>query len=794
GGTTFLTYTGGSVAAGSTCTIEVPVMVPLATASGDYVSQSSSLTLSGPIIIPPAIANISVQSTQIELAKEFTDDPVVAGGSANLRYTISNLSATGALSSAAFTDDLSSLPTGTTFASTTSDGCSATIGGTGTSSISISNVALAAGASCVIDLAISIPGAAATGSFVSTTSGLTGTIGGLAVTGTAASDTLVINDVTLTFAKSFAPATVAVTETSVLTYTITNTSGAVAAALSFNDDIGTAVPGATLSNFQTTCSGASGSGSSLLSFTGGSLPGGSSCTATVDVTIPLTGTAGAFTSTSSVLSSNGIELAPAAAAGLTVLAGADVSVTKTDGVTSVNAGNTVTYTIVASNAGPAPDPSVSLTDTFSSDLACTYTSVAAGGATGNTAAGAGDLSENLSMPAGSSVTYTASCTVSITAAAGTLSNTATVAGSLVDPDSSNNAATDNDTVIVPVPAPGFTKAFGPATVAQGGMSTVTLTIDNSAAGFAATGLDVTDNLPAGMLVATPSNGSTTCVGGTVSAIPGSATASYTGGTVAANASCTVSFDVVADTSGALVNTTGALTSLFGNSGTADATLTVTPAPAPSFAKSFAPVSVEVGDVSTMTLTIDNTAALVNATTGSFSDTFPAGMVLASTPNVTANCTSGASVPSTPVTTSGSFAVSGITIAAGEVCTYTVDVQATTVGALNNTTGALSTSLGPSGTAAATLTSTSAPAPSIAGAFAPATVDPGDASTLTFTLTNASTFIEATGAAFSATLPANLVVASPANDNTTCSAGTVTASGSSISFAGGTLPVNGSCTV
>ena len=64
----------------------------------------------------------------------------------------------------------------------------------------------------------------------------------------------------------------------------------------------------------------------------------------------------------------------------------DLSITKTDGVTSAVPGQTtLVYTIVASNAGPSDDASVSVTDTFPAALTCTYTSVAAGCATGNTA-------------------------------------------------------------------------------------------------------------------------------------------------------------------------------------------------------------------------------------------------------------------------------------------------------------------------------------------------------------------------------------------------------------------------
>ena len=126
---------------------------------------------------------------------------------------------------------------------------------------------------------------------------------------------------------------------------------------------------------------------------------------------------------------------------------ADLEVSKTDGVTSIVPGETLTYTITATNNGPLDDPSATLVDSFPADLSCTYASAASGGATGNTVAGSGNLSETLSMPAGSSVTYTANCTVDPSATEKVLQNTATVATSRIDPTLGNNSATDDDTVV-----------------------------------------------------------------------------------------------------------------------------------------------------------------------------------------------------------------------------------------------------------------------------------------------------------------------------------------------------------
>ena len=116
------------------------------------------------------------------------------------------------------------------------------------------------------------------------------------------------------------------------------------------------------------------------------------------------------------------------------VASADLAITKTDGVTTATPGGSVTYTITASNAGPSDATGATVADTFPASLTCTWTCVGAGGGT-CTAAGSGNINDTVNLPAGGSVTYTASCTIAA-AATGTLSNTATVAApaGVTDPD------------------------------------------------------------------------------------------------------------------------------------------------------------------------------------------------------------------------------------------------------------------------------------------------------------------------------------------------------------------------
>lgn len=125
--------------------------------------------------------------------------------------------------------------------------------------------------------------------------------------------------------------------------------------------------------------------------------------------------------------------------------GADLRITKTDGQSTATAGSSVIYTIVASNAGPNDVASATVVDNFPAALEnCEW--VCEGGGGGScSAAGAGHINQNVSLPAGGSATFTAICDVK-SHATGSLSNTATVSSAVPDPVPANNSATDTDTL------------------------------------------------------------------------------------------------------------------------------------------------------------------------------------------------------------------------------------------------------------------------------------------------------------------------------------------------------------
>ena len=222
-------------------------------------------------------------------------------------------------------------------------------------------------------------------------------------------------------------------------------------------------------------SGSAGSGSGSLSETL-SLPAGASVTYTLSCNIDASAT-GNLSNTATVVGSfDSVSSNNSATDADTLVANADVSITKTNGVTESIPGTSTTYTLVASNAGPSDDPSVSVADTLASSLGCTWTSVAAGGAAGSAASGTGDLAETLALPVGGSVTYTLVCAID-SAATGTLNNTATVTGSF-DSVSANNSASDTDTLVASADV-SITKTNGVTESVPGTSTTYTLVASNA---------------------------------------------------------------------------------------------------------------------------------------------------------------------------------------------------------------------------------------------------------------------------------------------------------------------------
>ena len=133
----------------------------------------------------------------------------------------------------------------------------------------------------------------------------------------------------------------------------------------------------------------------------------------------------------------------------------DLAITKTDGVTSVAAGGSLTYTITASNAGPDNATGAIVTDTLPASLTgATWTCVGAGGGT-CTASGGPTLADTVNLPAGASVVYSITGSVAPTTTPGTTSVNAvlTAPAGFTDANPANNTVTQPTAIALPMVVP-----------------------------------------------------------------------------------------------------------------------------------------------------------------------------------------------------------------------------------------------------------------------------------------------------------------------------------------------------
>lgn len=214
------------------------------------------------------------------------------------------------------------------------------------------------------------------------------------------------------------------------------------------------------------------------------------------------GTPDPLDNTADVVSDN-VDVDPAnntSVASTDVVKRADLQVTKTDGLLQTAQGLDISYTMVVTNMGPSDVAGATVTDAFSPLLGTPTWCRAPGAGSTCVPVNSGAIADSVDLAAGDSVTYTA--IAEVTAATGTVSNTVTVAApdGTDDPDAGNNAATDDDTVIVEAPDLMVTKT-GPVEAVPGTTLTYTLRVTNVGPGIALDSMLV-DPTPAGLTLMT----------------------------------------------------------------------------------------------------------------------------------------------------------------------------------------------------------------------------------------------------------------------------------------------------
>jgi uncharacterized repeat protein (TIGR01451 family) len=391
----------------------------------------------------------------------------------------------------------------------------------------------------------------------------------------------------------------------------------------------------------------------------------------------------------------------------------------------------------------------------------------------------------------------------------------------------------------------ISKSFSPNPASLNGVSVLTLTLTNPNAGTLS-GYNFVDNLPANLTVAaTPAATTTGCGAPSLTAAAGSSSISFSNGTLAANSNCVIKVNVTPSATGSLVNTTGHLfidTTDTGHNATA--TLTVNNAPPPgtglcgvTMAAWTVPAgttanppdlagglpTTKAANVGTATLIANVPADTAIIATGGHGDTTSwrtngyknDGNFIEftiDTSNYTnvqfsfwvANPSSsnGPNAINLTINNGGGFgAPTALAIPPIAFTHYTINATGLTNPSGNTVfritpTGANNDATGASLNYDDILFTGCMPAvkPALTKAFSPSPIAVNAISTLTFTLTNTNA-APLTGAAFTDSLPSGVQVAATPAASTTCG-GTwaPAAAATSLTFSGGTIPTNASCTV
>ncbi len=620
---------------------------------GSYTNQATAVV--GNLVFGPVSATVTVGAADISIAKTDTPDPVVAGQTLTYTLVVNNAGPSNA-ANVAVTD---TLPVGVTFVAATTPfaGPNPLVWSLGT---------LAVGASRTLTVVVTVDPAAS------------GTLLNTAIVGSPTPDpdptdntstitTTVGTSADLSIVKSDNPDPVTVGGTLTYTLVVNNAGPSSAAGVTVTDTLPAGVTFVSATPPQA-------SGPNPLTWSLGTLAVGASRTLTVVVTVD-PATSGVITNTATVGSPtpDPDPTDNTSTITTTVSTLADLSLVKVSNVPTVTIGSNVIYTIIVNNAGPGIATNVSVSDTL--PAAVTFVSATPSPGAYNPATGLWTVG---TIANGASATLQITVTVT---SAGAFTNTAQVAtADQPDPDStpgnSNPTEDDQDSVTLPLQTAdlSLSKSASPSSVNVGQNVTFTIVIANSGPD-AATGVEVSDLLPAGLafVSALPSQGS--YVGGV-----------WTVGTLANGATATLQIVATVNAAGPIANTAQVSNSdqfdpdsTPANNNPAEddqssAVVTGQPLLADlSIVKSDSPDPVVAGQTLTYTLLVSN-AGPSDAASVTVTDTLPAGMTLVAVSSSQGGCVA--------------LPCNLGTLAAGSTATVTVVVRVTpgTTGVLINSAG------------------------------------------------------------------------------------------------------------
>ena len=560
-----LSLTGGSLAAGASCTFSVTLQVPSTASSGSFTNTTSSITADvggEPVTGNPASDILFVEPAPL-LTKEFTDDPVGAGGTVTLEFTLTNTSPDFSATDIAFIDELDAILLNGVVPADGFCGAGSTATFTPATSfqparITVSGASLVAAGSCTFSISLDIANTAPAGTLTNTTGEVTATVNGEVVTGDPASDDLqVIGAPVLT--KEFTDDPVIAGGTATLEFTLAHDEFAPgdATGISFTDDLDATLSGlvATGLPLSDVCGiGSEISGTMTLTFSGGALIPGGTCTFSVTLQVPTDAPAGPHTNTtSSVVATVDSSAGPVSTTGNAAtddLRVAGLTLTKEFIDDPVLPGGTVTLRFTIDNINPVSTASAIF---FQDDLDAALDGLTATGlpladicGTGSSLSGlSGDMLlvfDNGALAAGESCSFDVSLQVPSTALPDTYGNitsafSADIGGTTVFFDNAADQLVVDDNLLA------LDKEFTDDPVAPGDNATLEFTLTNLSDVDSIADIAFTDDLDAALSGLVSVSGTLADICGLGSQITGTDVLGFTGGSLGPGATCTFSVTV-----------------------------------------------------------------------------------------------------------------------------------------------------------------------------------------------------------------------------------------------------------
>jgi uncharacterized repeat protein (TIGR01451 family) len=723
-----------------TCTIQVDVRAiigirgnlpnpEIANTGTNTINRTTDFS-NDQVRVPPTDATnpFSVRAA-LNVTKTYSPNLIAPGSTTRVTISVQNRSpiqATGV----SYTDNLPAFGVNQLVVANPANPTSANCGATptltatsGASSVSLSGGTINAGATCTFSFDVFAPATTPVGATFDNTidnntiinnegfdsNGVTGNEGQL----TAASR--------VTVAKSFNPTPVGRGRPSQVTITITNNRRSLAGVpepltgVAITDPLPPNLEIATPPNSSNTCGGTftPTAGSTSVSLTGGTIAASGSCLIRFDV-IEINQTFASFptpqTYNNTPTAFSNTEGEPATLPTATLVVISPLSGTKTFQSPSVSANGTSRATIQFNNTEDIDLTNLTFTDSWlqTNTIIATvpnFATTCVGGTFSAIAARSFTFSGG-ALPArvgGVNGICTVSFDATIDGTGGATFTNTLPADSVTTTESFSNPVAISGTLNRVINNLAINKSFSPnALNSVGDPSVLTITINNpGTGGITATNLTFVDVMNTEILVF-PTPAATSSCGGTVllpsaarpAGFAGAATLGVnefglSGATLNAGATCTITINTTRNTAGNRTNTLPAnsIVTREGTTNSAAASATLNALPALNISKAFLPTTIAGGQISRLTVTIQNrqnSGALGGPLSSiRFTDDLPANVRVAGVPNATTTCTNGVF---NPVLAGGETTITlqSFDLPFNSSCTAAIDVTSNIANAYVNT--------------------------------------------------------------------------------------------------------------